>query len=249
MSHEKSAQPGKRSAHSRHSSFLILHFSLLIAALLFAGCPMNAPPVTGAARGWMDPRIFGVWRFALAGSYEECVVSREARFSAEENGGNPAFGSLVFGYDGWGGGFNEEGSDGYAIGFGGDIVYAASFGTNRENNESAGILILKLWPDYPVTWPWWPEQPPGWAERGYRYPDRTYYGVYYLNFKGDGNQIFFAQSSDQKTNYGPTETRTLEEAIEKFTGANINNLLNLDVGDPQTRYNGKPGFPGLEALR
>ena len=62
------------------------------------------------------------------------------------------------------------------------------------------------------------------------------------------NRVFFAQTNDQATNYGPTETKTLEEAIEKFTEANINNLLNLSVGDPQTRYDGEPGFPGLETL-
>jgi hypothetical protein len=220
---------------------------IVFAAFLFASCPMVAPPVTGARKNWMDPRLFGVWRFTFAGSYEECVVSEQARFGVEENGGNQPYGSLVFGYDGWGGDFNQ-GSDGYTIFIGGDIVYAASFGTNQENNESAGILILKLWPDYPVTWRWWSEMPEGWAEQGYRYPDRNYYGVYYLNFKEDGNQVFLAQSNEQATNYGPTETRTLEEAIAKFTEANINNLLNLDVGDPQKRYNGPRGFPGMEAL-
>jgi hypothetical protein len=207
---------------------------------------MEAPPVTGAAKGWMDPRLFGVWRFAFAGNYEECVVSEQPRFSVEENDGHQSHGSLVVGNSGWGGGFGQ--GTGYSVFFGGDIVYAASFGTNQENNESAGILILKLWPDYPVTWRFWSEKPEGWEEQGCRYPDRTYYGIYYLNFKEDGNQVFFAQTNEQATNYGPTETQTLEEAIAKFTQANINNLLNLDVGDPQRRYDGPPEFPGLDAL-
>jgi hypothetical protein len=226
---------------------ILLIVAATLAALLFASCPMEAPPVVGARKNWIDPRLFGVWRFTYNGSYEECVVSEEARFSVEENDGHQTYGSLVFGYDGWGSEFNP-GSEGYAIGFGGDIVYAASFGTSQENNESAGILILRLWPDYPVTWRWWSEMPPGWANQGYRYPDRNYYGIYYLNFKEDGNQVFLAQSNEQATNYGPTETRTLEEAIEKFTEANINNLLALDVGDPQKRYSGTQGFPGFEEL-
>jgi hypothetical protein len=228
-------------------TWIALVGAIVSAALLLAGCPMEAPPAIGARKDWMDPRLFGVWRFTYSGSYEECVVSEQARFSAEENGGRQPYGSLVFGSDGWGNVFNP-GVDGYSIFFGGDIVYAASFGTNQENKESAGVLILKLWPDYPVSWRWWSEMPDGWAEQGCRYPDRDYYGVYYLNFKGHGNQVFLAQSNEQATNYGPTETQTLEEAVAKFTEANINNLLNLDVGDPHRRYNGPQGFPGLEAL-
>jgi hypothetical protein len=220
---------------------------LVFVLLLFAGCPIEAPPVTGAEKNLVDSRLFGVWRFGYGGSCEECVVSERARFSAVKNDGHETYGSLVFGYEGWGSSFNP-GSEGYSLGFGGDIVYAASFGTSQENKESAGILILKLWPDYPVTWRWWSEAPRGWADQGYHYPDRTYYGVYYLNFKEDGNQVFFAQTNDQKTNYGPTETKTLEEAIDKFTEANIHNLLALDVGDPQKRYDGPQAFPGIESL-
>jgi hypothetical protein len=217
---------------------------IVFAAFLSAGCPLTAPPVTGAGIK-MDPRLVGVWRFGYGGNYEECVVSEQARFGPEGNDGNMPKGSLVFG--GVWGGYIGDGPN-YAVGFGGDIVYAESFGTSEETKESSGILILKVWDDYPVTWRWWSEMPPGWADQGYRDPEKTYYGVYYLNFKEDGNQVFLAQTNDQATNYGPTETRTLDEAIKKFTRDNINNLLNLDVGDPQRRYDGKPGFPGLDSL-
>jgi hypothetical protein len=219
---------------------------IVLAALVFAGCPLEAPPVTGAGIE-MDPLLVGVWRFEFGGNIEECVVSEQARFGREGNDGHVPIGSIVFGYSGWGGSVGD-GSQDYAVNLGGDIVYAESIGTSEEKNESSGILILRLWDDYPVTWRYWREMPPGWAGQGYRYPDRNYYGIYYLNFKEDGNQVFFGQTNDQKTNYGPTETRTLDEAKEKFTRDNINNLLNLDVGDPQRRYNGPPKFKGLDSL-
>jgi hypothetical protein len=229
-------------------------YLLLLAILCFVlgGCPLEAPPVTEeeppvtGVGTEMDPRLVGVWRFGMASFYEECVISEEARFGPEDNDGNIPIGSLVFG--GVWGGYIGDGSD-YGIHFGGDIVYAESFGTSEKTKESAGILILRLWDDYPVTWRWWSEMPRNWEAQGYRYPDRNYYGIYYLNFKEDGNQVFLAQTNDQKTNYGPTETRTLEEAKKKFTRDNINILLNLDVGDPQRRYDGTPGFKGLDSLK
>jgi hypothetical protein len=146
---------------------------IVLAALLSAGCPLEAPPVTGAGIE-MDPRLIGVWRFGMAGFYEECVVSEKARFGREGNDGHAPIGSLVFG-GAWGG-YIGDGLN-YGVGFGGDIVYAESFGTSEETKESAGILILKIWDDYPVTWRWWSEMPPGWADQGYRDPEKTYDGV------------------------------------------------------------------------
>jgi hypothetical protein len=164
--------------------------AIALAALLFASCPMEAPPVTGGGIE-MDPRLFGVWRFSSPYAYEECFVSKQPLY---DNDKEPSLGSLVFGGEGfWG---DSYGSNRYVVSFGGDIVYAESFGTNEENKESAGILILRLWENYPVAWRWWSEAPSGWADQGYRYPDRSYYGVYYLNCKEDGSKVFFAQTND-----------------------------------------------------
>jgi hypothetical protein len=217
---------------------------MLWALLVFTGCPMEEPEAGGEREDWLDPRLVGAWRFTFEGSYEQCVITTKPR-NTEPREGHPPLGTLVFGYKGWGGAFDPEAGDGYHDSFGGDIVYAAAFRTSSGDDKSAGILIIEYWPGLENKWPWWSEAPEGWAEQGYRYPNRNFYGIYYINLYADGHQVFLAQSNDQETNYGPTETATLEEAIAQFTEENLPNLLNLDVGDPHTRYNGPlDGYEG-----
>jgi hypothetical protein len=210
-----------------------------IIALFLAGCSMEEPEAGEKREGWLDPRLVGAWRFTFAGSYEQCVITEKPQLD-ERN-----LGTLMFGHKGWGGGFgSEDDPNVYHDSFGGDIVYASAFRTTSDDT-SAGIIIIEYWQGHENSWPWWSEAPEGWAEQSYRFPNRNFYGIYYINLFADGHQVFLACTNDQSTNYGPTETRTLEEAIDKFTEANLPNLLNLDVGDPHTRYTGPlDGYEG-----
>jgi hypothetical protein len=210
---------------------------IALTAFFSAGCPMEEPDAGGARESWLDPRLIGAWRFSFAGSYEQCVVTAKPKNSRN-------LGTLMFGHKGWGGAFGSS-SEVYRDSFGGDIVYAKAFRTSNDDDKSAGVIIIEYWEGYENKWPWWSEAPEGWAEQGYRYPNKNFYGVYYINLYADGRQVFLACTNDQSTNYGPTETRTLEEAIAKFTEANLPNMLNLDVGDPHTRYEGSlDGYEG-----
>jgi hypothetical protein len=213
---------------------------MLWALLVFTGCSMEESETGGKRKGWLDPRLVGAWRFTFAGSYEQCVVTEKPQLD-ERN-----LGTLVFGSKGWGGEFNPGGNpNDYHDNFGGDIVYAEAFNIKYDDNMSAGIIIIEYWPGLENKWPWWSEAPEGWAEQGYRYLDKKFYGIYYINLYADGRKVFLACTNDQSTNYGPTETRTLEEAIAKFTKENLPNMINLDVGDPHTRYNGSlDGYEG-----
>lgn len=62
---------------------------------------------------------------------------------------------------------------------------------------------------------------------------KNFYGIYFLNLNKEGTQVFLACTNDQSSNYGPTGTATMEEAIAKFTRGNMNQLLDLSFGDPQ----------------
>ncbi|MDR0568055.1 MAG: hypothetical protein LBG87_02475 [Spirochaetaceae bacterium] len=204
---------------------------IFFIALIFYACPMQEPP-TGKTSEGLDSRLIGAWRFGFENSYEQCVITAKPKKS-----GN--LGSLVFGVKGW------EGNAAYRDTFGGDIVYAKAFRTSSSENTSAGIIIIEYWTGKENKWQYWAEAPDYWEEDGYRYRNRNFYGIYYINLFADGKQVFLACTNDQSTNYGPTETRTLEEAIAKFTEANLPNLLNLDVGDPHKRYTGSlDGYEG-----
>ncbi|MDR0568678.1 MAG: hypothetical protein LBG87_05680 [Spirochaetaceae bacterium] len=209
----------------------------LFSGVFFAGCPIEEPDEGVRRKGWLDPRLIGTWRFTFEGSYEQCVITGTPRNTGPREGHLP-LGSLVFGYKGWGGAFNPDAGENYHDQFGGDIVYAEAFRTSSDDNTSAGILIIEYYPGLENKWPWWSEAPENWAAQDYKNTGKNFYGIYYINLWAEGRQVFLAQSNDQKTNYGPTETRTLKEAIAKFTEENLPNMLNLDVGDPHTRYEG-----------
>ncbi|MDR0551498.1 MAG: hypothetical protein LBG72_05725, partial [Spirochaetaceae bacterium] len=165
-----------------------------LAALFFYGCPMEEPPDGGENEG-LDPRLTGIWRFSFDGSYEQCVITTQPRNDTNALG-ERNLGTLVFGAKGW------LDSSTYHDSFGGDIVYAKSFRASLDDDKSAGIIIIEYWPGLENKWPHWSEAPYYWEEDGYRYPDRNYYGIYYINLFADGHQVFLACTNDQSTNYG-----------------------------------------------
>jgi hypothetical protein len=186
---------------------------ILAAALLLTACPLEDDPLESGAG--FDERLYGVWRFEYGNIVEEIRITREPR-----NSGNWA--AISYGANIWDDiGFKEA--------FAGDIVYAANF------SKSAGIIIVEYWPGREQNWVDWNKAWPP-----YYFPLRednpvgkNFYGIYFLNMNEEGTQVFLACTNDQSTNYGPTETATLEEAVAKFTEGNMNQLLDLSVGDPQ----------------
>jgi hypothetical protein len=132
--------------------------------------------------------------------------------------------------------FNNDWGDGAAEFFSGDIVYAEAFRATTTEDINSGVIIIQYHAGHELEWRHWINAPSTWAAQGYRYPDKKFYGLYYIDLHADGNQVFIAQTNDQRNAFGPTETATLAEAKAKFTKANLPNLLDLSVGDPQTRY-------------
>jgi hypothetical protein len=193
-----------------------------VLSLFVLSCPLTDDPLTGSIG--LNPKLYGVWRFQGGlGAYEEIIINREPHDLS-------SWGGFIYGAATI---MDPDVPPEYKINFAGDIVYAKSF------SDSAGILIIKYWRtpvDYKQIWvDWsvsiWPvklilrdPQPAG-----------DYYGVYFLNLNEAGTRVFLACTNDQSTNSGPTETLTLEEAIAKFTQGNMNQMLDLSVGDPQTR--------------
>ncbi|MDR1318755.1 MAG: hypothetical protein LBJ90_03945 [Treponema sp.] len=192
---------------------VLLSLAFAAAVFLPASCALENDPLEGGAG--LDERLYGLWRFEYGRIVEEIRITREPR--------NPAnLGALSYGANIWTDiGFKEN--------FAGDIVYAESF------SESAGIIIIEYWPEHEQVWVDWDKAFPP-----YYFPPRAdnpagknFYGIYFLNLNEEGTQVFLACTNDQSNNYGPTETATLAEAIAKFTTGNMNQLLDLSVGDPQ----------------
>jgi hypothetical protein len=192
---------------------VFLFLALAAAVFLPASCALEKDPLEGSAG--LDERLYGLWRFEYNRIVEEIRITREPL--------NPSnLGALSYGANIWADlGFREN--------FAGDIVYAESF------SESAGIIIIEYWPEHEQVWVDWDKAWPP-----YYFPPRAdnpvgknFYGIYFLNLNEEGTQVFLACTNDQSNNYGPTETETLEEAIAKFTPGNMNQLLDLSVGDPQ----------------
>ena len=178
----------------------------------------------------LDPKLLGEWKFVWAND-ESNGVERVTVTDAKNKSGS--FGT--FEYDGgFGDGANGDDGDGGGDGsYAGDIMWVERF------SDSAGILIVEFWPGREVSWMSL-DDGGGWQPHpeGYRF-----YGVYYINYTGNGgpgSTCFFANTNDQDPNaqwgqYGPTETATLEQAKAQFTQGNMNQLLDLSVGDPQTK--------------
>jgi hypothetical protein len=70
-------------------------------------------------------------------------------------------------------------------------------------------------------------------------PEGNFYGIYYhhLGTKEDRLEVSFANTSDQENGYGPTEAKTKEAAIEKFTEKNITKYANIEMGEPVHKVN------------
>jgi hypothetical protein len=166
-------------------------------------------------RKGLDERLYGRWRFEYGRIVEEFSITREPR--------NPAnLGALSCGANIWTDiGFQEN--------FAGDIVYAENF------SQSAGIIIIEYWPDHEQVWVDWDRAyPPDYfPPRADNPVGKNFYGIYFIKLNEAGTQVFLACTNDQANHYGPTETATLEEAIAQFTQGNMNQLLDLSVGDPQ----------------
>jgi len=100
-------------------------------------------------------------------------------------------------------------TDTFAGTWGGNIVHVSNFG------ENAGVLIIEYDIDKKQQWT-------DWNTMSDITPDGNFYGIYFTELKQ--NSVRLANTSDSLTNYGPTETETLEEAINKFTSGNKGDL-------------------------
>ncbi|MDR0730755.1 MAG: hypothetical protein LBF63_03740 [Treponema sp.] len=190
----------------------------LAAALFLAACPLEDDPLEGSAG--LDERLYGLWRFEYNTIVEDIRITREPH-----KPGN--LGALSCGANIWS-------SIGFKENFAGDIVYAETF-TESADTGAGGIIIIEYWPGHEQQWVDWNRaRPPDYFPLREDNPaGKNFYGIYFLNMDQEGTQVFLACTNDQATNYGPTETATLEEAIAKFTRGNMNQLLDLSVGDPQ----------------
>jgi hypothetical protein len=190
---------------------LVLALGLLLS---LAGCPMEDDDSTESPD--LDPKLVGKWQYSwpgyvsggteYPGGYEE--------YKIEANGEDHI---LTYGTD-YGYGYN--------ISFAGKIVYAYRF------SDAAGVIIIEYtaehkqqWTDYNTTgYPLLDPQPEG-----------NFYGIYYHDLNPAGTQVFFANTSDQKNSNGPTEEKTREKAIEKFSSANMNDLIMPSEGYPVSK--------------
>ena len=200
---------------------------LIGAALLFAAFPMegsgdNGGGIPAASKYTLAPKLLGKWEFEWGNKYGS-GVEKVTLTATKNKPGN--FGTIEY-EGGWG---SDDGS------YAGDIVWVEQF------SETAGILIIEYWPGRESTWmSLATEESPSWKPHPLGY---KFYGVYYLNYKGDGGPgtiCFFANTNDQDPKapygwHGPTETQTLEQAKKKFTQGNLPDLLDLSVGDPQIK--------------
>jgi hypothetical protein len=187
----------------------------MVVSLVFAGCRMESDPLVEGEPYTLDERLYGVWQFKYGIYTEEYSITRSG-----------TLGTLTYG---------TRTSSGFKEDFAGDIVYAQNFG------DSTGIIIIRYktghelqwidwskvdnWENLPADPPLRPDHPTG----------KSYYGIYFTGLNSGGTQVMLANTNDQTTNYGPTETATLEEAIEKFTQGSMNQMMDQSVGDPQTK--------------
>lgn len=110
-------------------------------------------------------------------------------------------------------------SDTYLGVWGGKIVYVSNF------SAGAGVLIIEYDADKKQYWT-------DWDTFADITPSGNFYGIYFSGLKQ--NSVMLANTSDQKANSGPSETETLQKAIEKFTLGNKGDLT-YSGGSAQTR--------------
>jgi hypothetical protein len=188
-------------------------FFVLFVTFFFAACPMEDDPDTGAGIG-LDPRLVGTWRLEYGvGGYEQFVIQSDGVLGGTDD-------TLIYNNS------DYPGTDDNEI-FAGTIVYAERF------SSSAGIIIIEYLSGHKQVWMDWNTDLPLDPQ-----PSGNFYGIYYLNLNSAGTEVFLACTNDKDNNNGPTETVTLEEAIAKFTRGNLNQLLDLSVGEPQHKVSG-----------
>ena len=91
--------------------------------------------------------------------------------------------------------------------WGGEIVHAANFSAN------AGIIIILYDADKKQQWT-------NWIDMSDMTPaGKDYYGIYFEDLSQAGVKL--SQTNDQANNYGPSETASLQEAIDRFTMDNM----------------------------
>ncbi|MDR2305224.1 MAG: hypothetical protein LBE10_11640 [Treponema sp.] len=208
---------------------------LVLVLLVFAGCPMEDDPLIEPGTGTdnnpaadndpavnddpetpentLDERLYGVWEWRMGTMVEQIVIS-----PAEGSMGTLRYGSNVY-------------SDTIKESFAGTIEYAENF------SSGAGIIIIQYLPGRKQQWVDWSKADPDGNYFPLRddNPEGNFYGIYFINLNSEGTRVFLACTNDQNNNYGPTETATLAEAKAKFTQGNMNQLLDLSVGDPQDK--------------
>jgi hypothetical protein len=167
---------------------------------------------SGGTQSTLDERLYGVWRWELGSTVEEIRITPTAG----------KLGSLSYCSKIYTPALQEQ--------FAGTIVYAQNF------SSSAGIIIIEYTPGHKQQWVDWSKaNPPTYMPLRNDQPAGNFYGIYFINLNSGGTQVFLACTNDQNNNYGPTEPTTLEQAKAKFTQGNMNQLLDLSVGDPQTK--------------
>jgi hypothetical protein len=208
---------------------------LVFAMLVFAGCRMEDDPLiepetvtaadddpktdadgdseTPAVENTLDQRLYGVWEWRMGTMVEQIIISPA--------GGS--MGALTYGSNVYSAAIQES--------FAGTIEHAENF------SSGAGIIIIQYLPGHKQKWVDWTKADPsnGYFPLRADNPEGNYYGIYFLNMNSEGTRVFLACTNDQNNNYGPTETSTLAEAKAKFTQGNMNQLLDLSVGDPQDK--------------
>jgi hypothetical protein len=202
----------RKITHLSGRGFSLVLVLCLVAALSFSflGCPMDGD--TSTSIPGLDDKLIGTWEFTGSYGTERYVINdRNDTFT---------YGSV---YDGT---FTES--------FSGTIVYAESF------SDSAGVIIIKYTEGHKQEWSSWAEDSPGsnnWVETPLNpQPAGNFYGIYYVNLNDAGTTVFLANTSNLADySYGPTETETLEAAKARFTETNINDYIDISVGEPQTK--------------
>jgi hypothetical protein len=193
---------------------------LVLGALAFMACPMEED--SGGGGPGLDSRLRGTWDFDDPGTGyggERYIIGNDNSLSYSSLFGTGAAATPT---EHWAG----------------KIVHAESY------TNTAGVIIIEYTQEKKQVWSSWIEVPIGsnnWVSAPLDpQPAGNFYGIYYSHIKtrDDGKlEVKFSNTSDQANNYGPTEVETLEDAIKKFTVENMNQLMDIDAGEPVYKVN------------
>ena len=106
--------------------------------------------------------------------------------------------------------------------FAGEIVHVTNF------NQTSGVIIIEYDADAKQEWPSGYD-PETWEPTDYH--DTTgldFYGIYFRELSS--NSVIISNTSDQKNDWGPSETATLPEAINRFRLHNMSDWIDLGTG-------------------